>query len=306
MVRAGVVAQAAWTMSSTANGRAAPGVLEAKMSARMKMLKASTTLCAVAMFGGSMLAACAGPRTPPSVGDGAAASSRLDAAAARSSGAAPDGGVGGAGAIDGGGAPALDGPAIAWSGGVPADGGDFVVVGFPAVSPDGARVLVAQIGEDGGRGAPNLVLEVRGRDDRTVARRVVLDADDVFGPPPAAAPDVAAANAWIATQGQGAAWRSLAAVEAEAASLDAGPWRFRQGDAELSVDGAARVRVRVGQRAVVSAVRRGWLKPSPDCVRPLKADRGFVDAGLRIAVVDVWYLTSDLCDVDGEAHVVAW
>ena len=106
--------------------------------------------------------------------------------------------------------------------------------------------------------------------------------------------------------GQGAAWRSLAAVEAEAASLDAGPWRFRQGDAELSVDGAARVRVRVGQRAVVSAVRRGWLKPSPDCVRPLKADRGFVDAALRIAVVDVWYLTSDLCDVDGEAHVVAW
>src|SRR5512140_1733024 len=83
--------------------------------------------------------------------------------------------------------PATPPPTIAWK----ANGGGFDVQGLPAIAAASEVVVVAVTDGDGGRGAPNLRIEVRDRDDKTLQSTIVLTANDGAallggGPAPAA------------------------------------------------------------------------------------------------------------------------
>jgi hypothetical protein len=96
----------------------------------------------------------------------------LAAAACGSRSSPPVGNVGG---------PMPTGPAP--SVGMQADGGDFgssfTTTGLPAISNDGKVVVIAVMGEDGGRGAPNLAVVEKDRSDAETHRVVVQTPDEV-------------------------------------------------------------------------------------------------------------------------------
>jgi hypothetical protein len=78
----------------------------------------------------------------------------------------------------------------------------------PAVSADGAQIVVAVREPDGDRGLPNLTLVMKDRDDALLARHVVLSVgeadqflDDADGKNPALDARIERANAWLARPG---------------------------------------------------------------------------------------------------------
>lgn len=247
---------------------------------------------------GSLLltAACGGASHPTAIGNGAA-----------------------------GGGPVGPAPTVTWQADDGTDwGGDFAVSGTPALAADGGSVLIARQGEDGARGAPNLALEVRGRDDRATATRVVLTADQAVGDesqePVPPKPDVDGANAWLAAQHAKAGFAPIAVAEVTADGegfLDSSQWRVAAGAIALSFDASAHLVVTDGGKAVVDRTMDGWLvKPyapydgaSADefCDNPIALREAYVDAAHRIAVLLVAYRGTDTCwEPDSEYHVVAW
>lgn len=230
---------------------------------------------------------------------------------------------GGAIANQGGAGPTGPAPTIAWSGGPPGEGGSFTTTGLPAIAAGGAEVLVADIGEDGARGMPNLALVVRDRADHEGPRRVVLTADaaDAQDPEqPLAAPDVAGANAWLAEQHQRAAWTPLAAAAITAddeSAFDAERWTATSGDVTLTFDVTGHVVVTVGGAAVVDRTMTAWLAPDapmypgagPDeqCSNPIALGAAYLDGARKLALVRVSFRGNDTCwEPDGAYHVVAW
>lgn len=247
---------------------------------------------------GSLLlaAACGGASHPTAIGNGAA-----------------------------GGGPVGPAPTVGWHTDNGTDwGGDFTVTGTPALSADGGSVLIARQGEDGARGAPNLALEVRGRDDRATATRVVLTADQAVGDesqePVAPKPDIDGANAWIAAQHAQAAFAPIAVAEVTDDGngfLDSSEWRVAAGTIGLTFDASAHLVVTDGGKPVIDRTMDAWLvKPyapydgaGPDefCDNPIALREAYVDAAHRVAVVLVAYRGTDTCwEPDSEYHVVAW
>jgi hypothetical protein len=89
-------------------------------------------------------------------------------------------------------------------------GGDYGLTAdnVPAVSADGAQIVVAFREPDGDRGLPNLTLVMKGRDDTPLDRHVVLSVgeadqflDDANGKNPALDARITRANAWLARLG---------------------------------------------------------------------------------------------------------
>ncbi|MBK9037109.1 MAG: hypothetical protein IPL61_38675 [Myxococcales bacterium] len=230
---------------------------------------------------------------------------------------------GGTIANHGGAGPTGPAPTIAWSGGPPGEGGSFTATGLPAIAAGGDEVLVADIGEDGARGMPNLALVARGRDDRERARRVVLTADAAEAQDPdqpMAAPDVAGANAWLAEQHQRAAWTPLVAAAITAndeSALAAERWAATSGDVALTFDDSGHVVITVAGAAVVDRLMTAWLAPDapmypgagPDeqCYNPIALAAAYLDGAHKLALVRVTFRGNDSCwEPDGAYHVVAW
>lgn len=197
----------------------------------------------------------------------------------------------------------------------------FTAVHLPAVSQDGSRVLFAIEDGDGGRGYPNLRLELRDRDDHIVATQVVLAADDAGGylqePELQArlAPRLAAANAWLAEQHRALAFVPLTdlhvANDAEYGS--AGKHLATAGDVTLDWDGA-RVKIADAKTTLLE-------RPTPDdwhakpydsgagfqCQNGAFLDGAFLDVAHRVALVEVGYTGTDTCwEPNDQHHVVAW
>ncbi len=215
-------------------------------------------------------------------------------------------------------------PTIGWQTSDGDWGGDFTVSGAPAIAADGASVLIASQGEDGARGAPNLTLEVRGRDDRAIATRVVLTADQAVGDesqePVPPKPDIAGANTWLAAQHAQAGFAPLAVAEVKAEGEDdftAGSWTAASGAVAVRFDASARLVITVDGAPVVDRAMDAWeTKPYPmyagagpdeQCTNPIALREAYLDATHRVAVLMVSYRGTDTCwEPDSQYHVVAW
>lgn len=216
-------------------------------------------------------------------------------------------------------------PTLAWSGGSPIDGGEFKTTGMPAVADDGSRVLIAWVMGDGGRGFPNLRLQVVDRDDRVVDTRVVLDADQVEAMTESSTVDVAAHNQYLADSNGTLRWRPLATapVEGEAEPgaepdpMFASAWSSQLGDVAIrfAVDG--HLVIEQGGKVVVDEVMAGWLTKdhpmyegaSADemCQNPIYLQSVQLDGGRRVAVLGVEFHGNDTCwEPSGQYHVVGW
>lgn len=215
-------------------------------------------------------------------------------------------------------------PTIAWSGGAPMNGGEFTIAGMPAVADDGSRVLIGWQRGDGGRGYPNLRLQVVDRADQVVDTRLVLDADQIEDLGEDATVDVAAPNQYLTDSNGAMRWRPLAT--AEVTDVSAGPdtegpyptqWTAALDGITVRFDDAAHLVIEQGGTIVVDKVMDGWLtKDHPMyegagedevCSNPIYLGTVFVDGGRRVAVIGVEYHGNDSCwEPTGQAHVVAW
>ena len=216
-------------------------------------------------------------------------------------------------------------PTIAWSGGAPTDYGEFKTTGMPAVADDGSRALIAWRQDDGGRGYPNLRLQVVDRADQVVDARVVLDADQVEAMAEASTVEVAAHNQYLADSNGALRWRPLAAapVEADAAggveadAYGGSAWVSALGDVTVRFDITAHLVIAQGGKVVVDQVMTAWLAKDhlmyegagadEVCSNPIYLDTVHADGGRRLAVIGVEYHGNDSCwEPTGQFHVVAW
>lgn len=222
-------------------------------------------------------------------------------------------------------------PTVAWQ--ATSDGdfsGDFVITGAPGLSADGSRVLLAKRGEDGARGAPNLALEVRDRDDRQLAHLVVMTPEqgEAYGggaETPAAPPDLGPANAWIAGEHAKANFAPMTATdavegtetEAQEQAGEVPPRLATVGALVVSFDEGAHLIITDGGKPVLDRTMSAWQPPSypmyegagPDeqCFNPVYLQRVYVDAAHHLAVLEVAFRGTDTCwEPDDEFHVVTW
>jgi len=203
--------------------------------------------------------------------------------------------------------------------GVEADG--FSTERLPAVSRDGSRVLLAIQDGDGGRGYPNLRLELRDRGDKIVATEVVLGVEEGEGylDEPAVrakvAPRIKAANVWLGEQ-----HRALAFVPLDTLHVTADPDYGRPGqhvatagDITLDWNGARLQIAEAGATVVERQTPGDWHAEPRDfgggftCSNDALLAAAAVDLAHRIAVVDVGYTGTDSCwEPNDQHHVVAW
>ena len=217
-------------------------------------------------------------------------------------------------------APAGPAPTIAWSTETAgSDFGSFAWDRLPAVTADGANVVIPRVREDGARGEPNLTIEVKDRADTRVHEQVVLA---LAGGDGAAAPTAAAidaGNAYLATTH---AERDLVPLAVAAGHVPDSEDRTGQ----LSVGGLevtwneGHVVVALGGQVVVERDAPGWLArpypmcascPPPDgdlmCTNPSFLREAFADAARRVVVLHIAYEGTDTCwEPDSEYHVVTW
>lgn len=206
-------------------------------------------------------------------------------------------------------APPPAAPAIALG-----DNDVFQIDRLPAVSADGARVLIAIIDQDGARGTPNLRLELRDRSDTALAKHVVLSVEEDGVEPAALAPRIAAANRWLTEQHAAHRFAPLPVLQV---LPDEGGivWQHRaQGD-RIDVDWSEKRLVieHGGQRIVDRATPATWLaKPRPasgagPCENPAFLRGAAVSVERRIALITIGYGGTDLCwEPDDAYRIVAW
>ena len=192
---------------------------------------------------------------------------------------------------------------------------------LPAVARTGELAIVAAVDGDGGRGFPNLRLEVRDRGDRLVEKLVVMESNDFEQLVPDGTNASPALQARIA-----AANRRLADLHAE---HDLVPMHEHHvGDSfgrETPVEGAGlvvtfgddnvlRVRTRGGGTTLATANGASWLAPSgkrcpqcPPCENPAWLRAFYKAERVNLVVVRITYSGTDTCWEPGDQlHVVSW
>lgn len=204
-------------------------------------------------------------------------------------------------------APSTPAPAVRWI-----DNG-FDLTHLPAVTADGARVVLAEIDGDGGRGNPNLRLVARDRHDAVLEKITVLrvdEVDTVFTPEgahPTLDVRMSAANAWLATLHRDAELVELPRLEVDAtdgytqhAASAGGVTLDWHADRLTITDHGAIVHARATP-ATWHAARQGA------CENPSKLGGAWVDIARRVALVEVIYNGTDTCwEPSGQQHVISW
>jgi hypothetical protein len=164
----------------------------------------------------------------------------------------------------------------------------FVTSGLPAIARDGGLVVVPMVESDGGRGFPNLRIEVRDRSDRLTRRIDVMAASEY---------ETLVPDGTRATPALGR--RMLAANEVLTrlhTSHELLPMRATAAPRDLAIDFAA----------------SGWLAPvgrrcaqCPLCENPPYLDAVFEADGSDVLLVRIAYRGTDLCwEPSPQYHVI--
>lgn len=216
--------------------------------------------------------------------------------------------------------PAPSGPAprIRWS------AGQFDTSSLPAIARDGSLAVVAVSDSDGGRGYPNLRLEVRDRGDRVVETHVIMvsnEAEALIPDSVHAGPElerrIAAANDKLAALH---AQNDLVTMRAFDFSPDpfgpSQPARSAGLTVTFGPDHVLRVRARDrrAEKTVAKIDGKSWLAPSgprcpgcEPCENPAYLAGVYQADGIDAVVVRIAYQGTDLCWEPGDQlHVIAW
>jgi hypothetical protein len=191
-------------------------------------------------------------------------------------------------------APTTPAPSIAWA------TDHFALTGLPAIARDRSVVVLPVIEGDGGRGYPNLRIELHSDADRTVESRVVLLSNDyeqlvIDGKPaPPLAKMIDETNKRLAEL-----HREHDLVEMKQTDkLDA---HYEKGVLRLVLDGRA------------ASYRRNWEAPpgpaTPGllCENPAYLEHVFYADGIKALVAEIAFKGTDTCWEPGnEMHVVTW
>jgi hypothetical protein len=192
----------------------------------------------------------------------------------------------------------------------------FAVKGLPARRADG-QLVVVRIAEDGGRGNPNLAVEIRDREDRVVETLPVLtvaqaDADTTErGLGPAAAARLAAANQALAT----ATVTPLPALAITPDPDEPSTYHAVGGGMAIAWTADGHLAIHADDGTLVERDGRAWLvadQPMCDscterCSNPAFLADAWGDAASAVAVVRIAYKGTDTCwEPDSQVHVVTW
>jgi hypothetical protein len=182
--------------------------------------------------------------------------------------------------------------------------GTFDTSQLPAIARSGELAVVAAVDGDGGRGYPNLRLEVRDRRDRIVESQLVLVSNDFE----TLVPDALHAGPELERR-VAVANTKLAALHAD---HDLVAMRTAEGLA-VTFDNA-RLRVRKDGKLLADVDGTSWLAPSgkrcpqcEPCENPAYLAGVHKADGIDAVVVRIAYKGTDTCWEPGDQqHVVAW
>lgn len=201
-------------------------------------------------------------------------------------------------------------PQIAWRDGMAGVVG-FDISQLPAIARDASVVVVPIVESDGGRGYPNLRLEVRERGDFLASTIAVMDANEYE----ALVPDSAHASPELGRR-IAAANQQLAALHAEHDLVTMPP--LQPMDVKADFDGThvrVTARERFGDEKTIAKVdATTWLaKPGPRCAQcPPCENAAYLDGvyrarGIDAVVVRIAYRGTDTCwEPSPQLHVIAW
>jgi hypothetical protein len=211
-------------------------------------------------------------------------------------------------------APAGPAPRLAW-----ADHG-FEASRLPAVSADGAAILIGIRDDDGGRGNPNYRLELRDRRDAKLAGQLVLAADeadamiDADGKTAELDRRIAAANRWLEQQHAARGFVPLRPLEVEPGEEIASSFRATGGGVTVEWRPSRLTIAHGGQMLVDRATPTTWLvqdRPRPGdlpaCHNPAYLGAAAVSLPHKVALLRIDYGGTDTCwEPNDQRHVVAW
>ncbi len=196
----------------------------------------------------------------------------------------------------------------------------FVAVRLPAVSADGATVLLGIQDADGGRGNPNYRLELRDRGDAKLGEHVVLTANeadamiDAGGKTATLDRRTAAANRWLSEQHAAKRFAPLQPLEVEPGEEIASAFRATGGGITVEWRPSRLTIAKAGQPLLDRATPATWLardRPMPGgteaCHNPAYLGGAAVDLEHKVAVLQIAYGGTDTCwEPNAAHHVVAW
>jgi hypothetical protein len=210
-------------------------------------------------------------------------------------------------------APAGPPPTLAWT-----DQG-FEAARLPAVSADGAAILIGLKDNDGGRGNQNYRLELRDRRDALVAKQVVLTVDeaesmfDADGKTAALDQRIAGANRWLTEQHAARRFTPFTGLEVEAGDELGSASRATGGGVTVEWKDGRLTIAQAGKTLVSQATPDSWgsssAKISEDMTCENRAYLGgaAIDLEHRVALVTIRYTGTDMCWEPSDApHVIAW
>lgn len=197
----------------------------------------------------------------------------------------------------------------------------FETPGLPAIARDGDLVVLPIVEGDGGRGYPNLRLELRDRHDRTTGTLEILIANDYEH----LVPDGQHAGPELERRLADANHR-LAQLHTEHDLVPMQPLAFtpepfgppkpiEDGGLVIAFGADHQLRVRDARGPVRASVDgTGWLAPSgprcaqcPPCENPAYLAGAYRAPGIDAVVVRIAYTGTDTCWEPGDQlHVIAW
>lgn len=198
----------------------------------------------------------------------------------------------------------------------------FTTPGLPAIARAGDLAVLPIVDNDGGRGFPNLQVEVRDRRDKLVENHEIMAANDYERlvpdgehPIPALEARIAAANQRLA---QLHADHDLVAMaELEFTPDPLGPPKpIENAGLVISFEADHQLRVReAGGALLATADGTSWLAPPrspacaqcPPCENPAYLAGAYRAPGIDAVVVRIAYTGTDTCWEPGDQlHVIAW
>lgn len=195
--------------------------------------------------------------------------------------------------------------------------GHFTVDRLPAVARGGEVVVLAVTDGDGGRGNPNLRIEVKDRHDTVLQKLSVMTANELetIGQTPAIQKRLDDANALLARLHGMHDLQPMHALEVQKPAEGADP-HLAIGD-NLDVDwnkDHVHVFVHNTDRELIARDGHGWLAPPQTfgpahepCTNPAFLRNAYHAAGINRLVIVLAFKGTDLCWEPGDApHVIAW